>query len=228
MAWHNGSCCFALSCAICDKRKPKRFCPAVHGRICPQCCGEQREIVLDCPHECIYLQQAREHERGRALELVGEAELFAQIEIGQHFIHEHEHLILGLSYSLAKSARADHQIRDADLMATLKSLARSYEMLADSGLHYEPPMTSLAAQAIASDLQASLREYREAEQKHLGYSRLRDSEVFRALVLLLRMAYSHTSGRPKSRGFIDFLFRQFPEGPLISTQAGEASRLILP
>ena len=217
-----------MSCAICEKRKEKRFCPAVHGRICPQCCGEQREIVLDCPNECIYLQQAREHERGRALELVAHADHFPQVEVGEPFIQQHEHLIIGLSYSLAKSSRADHQIRDADLIATLKSLARSYEMLADSGLHYEQPITSLAVQAVASDLHASLEEYRQAEHKHLGYTRLRDSDVFRALVLLLRIAYSHTSGRPKSRGFIDFLFRQFPEEPLISTQTGEATRLIIP
>jgi hypothetical protein len=40
-----------LACAICEQRKEKRFCPAVHGRIFPQCCGEQREVTLDCPSE---------------------------------------------------------------------------------------------------------------------------------------------------------------------------------
>src|ERR1700690_4136512 len=54
-----------LSCAICEERKEKRFCPAVHGRICPQCCGEQREVTLDCPSDCPYLQQARAHAKGR-------------------------------------------------------------------------------------------------------------------------------------------------------------------
>ncbi len=56
-----------MSCAICEKRKEKRFCPAVHGRICPQCCGEQREVTLDCPSDCVYLQQAREHEKPRPM-----------------------------------------------------------------------------------------------------------------------------------------------------------------
>src|SRR5271170_6024691 len=50
-----------LSCVICEERKEKRFCPAVHGKICPQCCGEQREVTLDCPSDCPYLQQSREH-----------------------------------------------------------------------------------------------------------------------------------------------------------------------
>jgi len=52
-----------MSCALCEKRKEKRFCPALHDRICPQCCGEQREVTLDCPSDCVYLQQAREHEK---------------------------------------------------------------------------------------------------------------------------------------------------------------------
>jgi hypothetical protein len=217
-----------LSCAICNKRKEKRFCPAVHGRICPQCCGEQREVTLDCPSECVYLQQAREHEKPRPIEELDQSALFPKIEIGQQFLYEQEHLILGLSYALAKSALADRGIRDADLISALSTLARSYETLAESGLHYETPVTNLAHQAIASEVQKMVKEYREAEQKHVGYSRLRDSEVLRALVFLLRMAFTRTSGRPKSRAFVDFLFRQFPEQQSTIAAADEGSRIIVP
>jgi len=70
-----------LSCAICEIRKEKRFCPAVHGRICPQCCGEQREVTLDCPSECPYLQQAREHEKPRSTGDMDAAALFLQVEL---------------------------------------------------------------------------------------------------------------------------------------------------
>jgi len=57
-----------------------------------------------------------------------QSELFPQIEIFQQFLYEHEHLILGLSYALAKSARADHAIRDADLIAAMSGLARSIRL----------------------------------------------------------------------------------------------------
>src|SRR5262249_40842846 len=130
-----------LSCAICNIRKEKRFCLAVHGRICPQCCGEQREITLDCPSDCVYLQQAREHEKPRRIEDLDLSALFPNVEIAQTFLYEQEHLILGLSYALAKSARADRGIRDSDLIAALTALAGSYETLANSGLHYEAPLT---------------------------------------------------------------------------------------
>ena len=70
-----------MSCAICEKRKAKRFCPAVHGRICPQCCGEQREVTLDCPSDCPYLRQAREHEKPRASDQIDPAGLFLDVEV---------------------------------------------------------------------------------------------------------------------------------------------------
>src|ERR1700745_2416347 len=98
-------------------RKEKRFCPAVHGRICPQCCGEQREVTLDCPSECPYLQQAREHEKPRSASDLDTAALPPQVEIEDQFLYQHEHLIMGLSYALTKTARSDRGIHDSDLVA---------------------------------------------------------------------------------------------------------------
>jgi hypothetical protein len=217
-----------VSCAICEKRKEKRFCPALHGRICAQCCGEQREVTLDCPSDCVYLQQAREHERPRDLQDLEQAALFPQVEIGDQFLYEHEHLIVGLTFALAKSARADRGINDGDLIAALGTITKAHETLANSGLHYEPPTTSLSRQAIAAEVQKMLKEYREAEEKHLGHSRLRDSDVLRALVFLVRMGYARTSGRPKARAFVDFVMAQFPEQPAIAAPEEAGSRLIVP
>lgn len=218
-----------MSCAICEKRKEKRFCPAVHGRICPQCCGEQREVTLDCPSDCVYLRQAREHEKPRPLDDLDPAAIFPQVDIGEPFLYEHEHLILGLTFALAKSAKADRTINDADLIATLTSLARTQETLANSGLVYESPVASMSRQAIAAEVHELLKGYREEETKNLGYSRLRDSDVLRALVFLVRMGHARTSGRPKSRAFLDFVFAQFKENPsAIAAPEDAGSRIIVP
>jgi hypothetical protein len=218
-----------LSCAICEIRKEKRFCPAIHGRICPQCCGEQREVTLDCPSDCPYLQQAREHEKPRPAGEFDSASLFLQVEISEQFTYEREHLLMGLSYALNKAAQADRSLNDRDLITALSAMCTSYERLANSGLHYEQPLTSVAQQAVAAQVEKMVKEYREAEQKQLGYSNLRDGDVLRALVFLLRLGYGRTSGRPKSRAFIDFLFAQFPEKQesLVGAQ-DSASRIIVP
>jgi len=218
-----------LSCAICEKRKEKRFCPAVHGRICPQCCGENREITLDCPSDCVYLQQARQHERPRSLQDLDQAALFHLVEIGEQLLYEHQHLLLGINYALVKSARADRALVDDDLIAALTASARTYETLVNSGLHYETPMASIARKSVAAEIQNMIKEFREAELKHTGSARLRDSEVLTALVFLIRMAYTRTSGRPKSRAFIDFLGAQFPEKESVIAAPDEVgSRIIRP
>jgi hypothetical protein len=217
-----------LSCAVCNERKERRFCPAVHGKICAQCCGEQREVTLDCPSDCPYLQQARAHEKPRQPTALDREALLPDLEIPDRFPYEHEHLILGLSFALAKSARGDRSLNDRDLLSALEAMARSYQTLVQSSLIYEPATANLAHQAIAREVATMVNEFRESEQKHLGYSRLRDADVLHALVFLLRMGLARTSGRPKSRAFIDFLSTQFPEAQSAIATPDSASRIVLP
>jgi hypothetical protein len=75
-----------------------------------------------------------------------------------------------------------------------------------------------------------VKQYRGAEQKQLGYSNLRDSDVLKALVFLVRLGHGRTSGRPKSRAFIDFLFAQFPEkeSAVVARPQEVGSRIIMP
>ena len=223
-----------MSCAICQQRKEKRFCPAVHGRICTQCCGEQREVTLDCPSDCPYLQQAREHEKPRQPSATDRDAMFPDIEIAEQFLYERQELILGLSFALVKSARAGRSLdgqalTDRDLIAGLGALAQSYKTLVESSLIYQPPTANFAHQQIAREVETMVKEFREAEQKHMGATRLRDSEVLKALVFLLRMGMARTSGRPKSRAFVDFLFAQFPESQsAIAAPESSSSRIVIP
>jgi hypothetical protein len=201
----------------------------VHGRICAQCCGEQREVTLDCPGDCPYLLQAREHEKPRSAAEIEPAALLPEVEIPDAFLYEQEQLILGLSFALAKRAHADRTLHDRELIAATTALARRYLRLVESGLHYEEPVTSPAQQAVIGELETMLKQYREAENKHRGYSTLRDSDVLKGLVFLLRMGHARTSGRPLSRAFIDFLFGQFPESPaVVEGDQASGSRLIVP
>jgi hypothetical protein len=218
-----------LACAICEIRKEKRFCPAVHGRICAQCCGEQREVALDCPSDCSYLIQAREHEKPRPADQLDSAALFLKVEVPDQFMYEREHLLMGLTFALAKAARGDRNLNDRDFIAGISALATRYERLVNSGLHYEQPLTSDSQRRVAIEIETMLKEYREAEQKHIGYSSLRESDVLKGLVFLVRLAHGRTSGRPKSRAFVDFLFTQFPEKEsAVLTPQEAGSRIILP
>ena len=231
-----------MSCAMCELRKEKRFCPALHERICAQCCGEQREVAIDCPSDCPYLRQAREHEKLRTVADVDQTAMFPEIEIQERFLYGHRELIMGISFALANCARAgsslgssldrsvgNRSLTDRDLIGALSSLVQSYRTLVESSLIYEEATANLAQQRIAREVATMVNEFRAEEVKHLGYSRLKDSDVLKALVFWLRMGMTRTSGRPKSRAFVDYLFAQFPEKVSgIAAPEDAGSRIIVP
>ena len=217
-----------MSCPICSTRKEKRFCPAVHGKICPQCCGEQRELSLDCPSECPYLQQAHREELPRKLATLEQEALLPQVEVRQQFLYEREPLLVGLSYALAQGGRMDRELRDRDLLAALTALAQRYQTRVRSGLVYEHALAGPGQQALVTGIEKMLEEYRALEHQHLGAGTLRDSEVLEALVFLLRMGHAHTTGRPRSRAYLDFLLAQFPEKKGALASPGEGSKIVLP
>jgi hypothetical protein len=218
-----------LTCPICHLRKEKRFCLALHDRICPQCCGEQREVTIECPSECPYLQQARQHEKPRDFGGKLPDELFPSVEITHDFVHRNQPLMAGLLQTLLRLSAADRKLKDRELIGALTSMARSYQTLVASGLVYQEPSANPAQLAIIDVLRRSVDEFRGVEQQHLGYTALRDSDVLKALVFIIRLASLETSGRPLSRAFIDSLHERFPEPGATGDLAAQAgSRIILP
>ena len=219
-----------MSCTLCEVRKEKRFCLAVHGRICPQCCGEAREVTLDCPSDCVYLQQSRQFERPRSIHDLDQSGLFPEIAIPQQFVYDREPLIGALSFALAKVGRQDRALHDRDLIAALTAVAKTYQTLVSSGLVYEAAAPLAQQHAVIDELQKMIAGFRESEQKHLGYHTLKDGEALQALVFLLRLAATRTSGRPRSRAFLDFLTEQFPEkeSSLLAAPEPSAGRIIMP
>jgi hypothetical protein len=218
-----------LTCAICHIRKEKRFCLALHDRICPQCCGEQREVTLECPAECPYLQQARLHEKPRDPGDKPSDELFPSVELTEEFLRRHDGLISGLLQRLLQIAQADRALKDRDIINALTTMAHSYQTLISSGLVYQETSANPAQVAIIDTLRGSVEEVRKLEAQHLGYTALRDADVLRALVFMIRVAHLQTSGRPLSRAFLDNLREKFPASASASAPATESgSRIIIP
>src|SRR5258708_3772209 len=93
-----------MSCAICHVRRPKRFCPGVRGDICTLCCGSEREVTVDCPLDCEYLQDSRKHDR---LTPADPSKFPNQdIRITEEFLQEHESLLVFMGRRLLEAALA--------------------------------------------------------------------------------------------------------------------------
>jgi hypothetical protein len=155
--------------------------------------------------------------------------MFPSVRLKEEFLEQREPLIAGILATCSRAAYADRYLHDRQLIGALANMARSQQTLIASGLVYEEALPNPAQQAIISELRQVLEEFRQLEKKHLGYARLKDGDIFYALVFALRLAHAHTSGRPLSRAFIDFLQERFP--PAVDAVHGteeRGSRIIIP
>ena len=164
-----------LNCTVCETRKQKRFCPALHERICATCCGTHREVVLDCPSDCSYLKQSREYGRFRP-ELLEDERWFAQVQVEEDFLDAHAIVLEDLAESISQSALANTSLRDRDVIEALAALVRSFETRAKSGLHYEPTNLSLAQQALIQELYEVITDHDEESHGRPSSARQRRFE----------------------------------------------------
>lgn len=212
-----------MSCAICEKRRPRRYCPGVGGEICPVCCGTEREVTVRCPSDCVYLIEARKHEPTAGLDPGKNP--YPDIRIDDEFIEEHEPLIGFLGMVLTgEAARIDAV--DSDAREALGSLIQTYRTL-QSGIFYESlPQNPLAA-ALYQAVRNGAARFLDEERKAIGLSKTRDAHVLRALIFLDLLAADRNNGRRYGRSFLDAVGRvQAPAG-----NAGggpTASSLVLP
>ena len=207
-----------MKCVICELRKPRRYCPGVRGDICSICCGNEREVTVDCPLDCPYLQEARAHEKYLPLD---EKDLpNKDVPLNDAFLHSHEALITIVGFALAQGAAKTQPAVDQDFREALAALTQTYRTLS-TGLYYESRPTNPYAASIADTVQEVLQKFREESKKDAV--NVRDQEVLGVLVMFQRIVLNYNNGRPKGRAFVDLLFKQFKGRP---ETAREPSRLV--
>jgi hypothetical protein len=80
------------------------------------------------------------------------------------------------------------------------------------------------AAGLYATLASFIQEYKKKESERVGFSVLRDSEIFYALVFLARLIRNWTNGRPRARIYLQVLRGQFAAQDL----QPEPSRIIAP
>jgi hypothetical protein len=196
-----------MKCKICGIRKPRRHCPGVGADICSICCGNEREVTVNCPLDCAYLMEARLHEKPPQLN--PEQIPNQDVRVSEEFLREHEPLLIFLGAKLLESSLETAGTVDSDVREAMESLIRTYRTL-QSGLYYESRPANLVAAAIHQKVQDSIQELRK-ELSEKGSTAIRDAEILGVLVFLERLGLYHNNLRPKGRSFIDYLRANFPQ-----------------
>jgi hypothetical protein len=211
------------TCAICAKRRPERFCPAKGEKICAVCCGREREVTLDCPPDCAYLIAAHRYEQEHRKPLAESEISFPGVEFSPNLIYERESFVSGLAFTISQFAANHSEMTDQQALAAIQTLAETYRTLV-SGIYYERPPAMQPAAALYGAMASFIQDYKKKETERVGFSTLKDSEIFHLLVFLARLVRNWTNGRPRARIYLQFLRGQFPQAEL----QPEPSRIIAP
>jgi hypothetical protein len=212
-----------VSCPICEKRKPERFCPAKGEKICAVCCGREREVTIDCPVDCSYLIAAHRYEDEHQRQLPPDTPLL-DVAIPSDLLHIHQQLMAALAFTVAKFCAAHHDATDTDVLATVQAVAETTRTLM-TGIYYETQPDGLLRRELYATLNAFLAEVKQKQAEQANSGSLKDSNIFYLLVFLYRMGLIRTNSRPRSRRYIEFLRSQFPD---VQELKREEARIIIP
>src|SRR5260370_32101508 len=116
-----------MTCKICEMRRARRFCPAVSGEICSLCCGREREMTLNCPLDCEYLQEARKHER--PLEVNPDDFPNQDIRLNETFLRDHQALLIAVGDAFVAATPETPAAVGYDLREALAALIRTHRTL---------------------------------------------------------------------------------------------------
>jgi hypothetical protein len=199
-----------MECAICQTRRPRRYCPGVRGDICTLCCGEAREVTVDCPLDCEFLREARKHEKPAARSPAEYPN--RDIKVPEKLVRANEELLTFLFATIFHSAMQIPGVVDGDVLEALDGLIRTYRTL-ESGIYYETRPNNPLAGSIYGAVQDALAKYRGSEQQELGMTKTRDADVLGLLVYLQYVALYRDNGRRRGRAFLDSLRGDHPPAP---------------
>ncbi len=211
-----------LTCPICNKRKAKRWCPTRAESICSICCGEQREVTIDCPGDCPHLRASREYDYSR-LNVDPETLPFKGFKFGREFAETKGPLLAAIDYAIGGFAGEHRAVVDTDVLAALRTLAETYQTKT-SGIIYEKPLDYALQRDLYAALKIAIDEFRTKFERGAGVGALRDSEVRDSLIFLTQLAAVYQNGRPKGRAYLDLIRAQFPKEEFQKS----ASSIVLP
>ena len=206
-------------CPLCTERSAKRFCPAKQTSICAVCCGTKREVEIDCPSSCVYLKTGRSYEsetKPLDPDVVARARSFRP-----NFVSEYGPVLEIIGRAVAEERQQSPWMVDQDVMEVYRSLGATMKTLS-SGIHYESLPEGPARIAMFRTLKAILDRMMSPTDSQ--QRTLRVSEVLEVLDFLFLSVAANSSGRPRSRQYLDWLSAMF-EVPAPSPGSG---RLIVP
>lgn len=149
-----------MACPLCDLRKAKRNCPALHKAICSVCCATKRLSEIDCPSDCVHLISAMNHPAA-PLRRQQEADAAVLLPSIRELTERQYQLFFLFQHVIAQTRPEGFaRVTDADVADAAATAAGTLETAA-RGIIYEQSPQSPAARALADGFRALLAQIRQ-------------------------------------------------------------------
>lgn len=146
-----------MACPLCEKRPPKRACPALGREICATCCATKRIVEISCPDNCRYLESAQKHPAAVVKRQVDRDVTALLATMGR--LSEQQLQLFFLLQSIILAFRPDGLARvlDCDVAQAAGALADSLET-ASRGLIFEQATSSTVSEGLRKELRQIVDE----------------------------------------------------------------------
>jgi hypothetical protein len=146
-----------MTCPLCQKRPPKRACPALRQDICTVCCGTKRLVEIQCPEDCRYLEAAQRHPAAVVKRQIDRDVTLLMASVGPLSEQQLQLFFLLQSMVLAYKPEGLARLLDADIALASGALAGSLES-ASKGVIFEEATASVVAEGLRRAMRPVLDE----------------------------------------------------------------------
>ena len=153
-----------MACPICEKRPPKRFCPAKGEKICADLLRQRARSDHRLPLRLL-VPDRRASLRGRAPQAASRRRISrtAISSFPPDFVYEHWPVVSNIAEAILGFQIQNKELNDNAVYAALESLAETYRTLG-TGIYYEKPPDLPVARALYGQIAESLQNFRKQDR----------------------------------------------------------------
>lgn len=211
-------------CELCEKRKPKRYCPAKKTNICPVCCGEKRGVTINCPLDCQYYVEGQKHQQQKVMhqriKKEGARSYARRAELYKH----NPELFAHLEKCFVAVYRADKGMTNKDLVSGLDLAHKTLET-EKKGIIYQHQSGNKYADEISNHVIGIISQFKDSPD--LGPNRINLEFGMLVVKEFLDEAKFYMESDDNPSSYLIHLMRYHPEEEVQSAQA-DSSLIIMP
>ncbi len=213
-----------MKCILCEKRKPKRYCPAKKASICPVCCGEKRGVTINCPLDCQYYVEGQKHHQQKIMhQRIKKEGTRSYARKAELFKHNPE-LFAHLEKGFVTIFRSDKSLTNKDLVSGLDLAYKTLET-EKKGVIYQHQSGNKYADEISDHVLGIVSQFKDSPE--LGPNRITLDFGVMVIKEFLDEARFYMENDENPKSYLIHLMRYHPEEEAPSAQS-ESKLIITP